>query len=210
MATEPIVRVVDDDLSFLNAMERTLRGLGWLVASFPSAHAFLASFEPERAGCLITDLRMPGMDGLELQRTVTSGRGRGIPIVFITGHGDASTATSAMKAGAVDFLEKPFGERRLLASVQQALERDACERRLAREKDLVHRRHARLSPREREVFRLVVSDLSNKEVARRLRISPRTVEHHREHVMLKMGARSLTELITMAVICGIHELHLRL
>ena len=208
MSTEPIIHAVDDDPRFLTALERSLRSTGLPVNSYACAGDFLARLEPDRPGCLVTDLRMPDMDGIELQKTLLERQIR-IPIVFVTGHGDTATAVTALRNGAVDFLEKPFSEKQLLDSVWQALTKDARDRELAREQSVVKQRFACLSPREREVFILVVSDRHNKEIAHALKISPRTVEHHREHVMLKMQADSRAELITMAVLCGIHELRLR-
>lgn len=202
-----VVHAVDDDRLFRDALERTLRAAGMFVRMHLSASAFLDSIDADQSGCLITDLRMPEMDGLALQKTLKHRQIR-IPVIFITGHGDAHHAVAAMKGGAVDFLEKPFSAQTLLDSVRRALDKDAADRRLAGELAIVKQRFVNLSAREQQVFALVVSDLPNKEIARRLQISPRTVEHHREHVMLKMQARSISELITMAVLCGIHELHL--
>ncbi|WP_397448597.1 response regulator transcription factor [Pseudomonas sp. NA-150] len=207
MTTDQVIHVVDDDRLFLAALKRTLSVAGLEVRMYTGANAFLDSFDPQQPGCLITDLRMPGMGGLELQRRLKEMQVR-LPIIFITGHGNASTAVTALKCGAIDFLEKPFSEKDLMASVQLALEKDLNDRRLAREQALVQQRFSNLSPREQQVFALVVSDLPNKKIARDLMISPRTVEHHREHLMLKMHAHSTAELITMAVLCGIHELHL--
>lgn len=208
MTSEPIIRVVDDDRHFLAAIERSLRSLELPVSGYTDAQVLLAELElePDRPGCLLTDLRMPGMDGLALQDVLRAQKVR-IPIIFMTGHGDTATAVTAFKHGAVDFLEKPFSEQKLFESVRQALAKDATDHALWAEKTLVRQRHQNLSPREREVFALVVSDLPNKTIARQLKISPRTVEHHREHVMLKMQAKSLAELITMAMLCGIRELH---
>jgi two-component system, LuxR family, response regulator FixJ len=207
MPSEPIIHAVDDDARFLSALVRTLRATKLTVNGYASSSEFLQSLEPDLPGCLITDLRMPDIDGLELQSRLAQRQIR-LPIIFITGHGDASKAVAALKAGAVDFLEKPFSEAALLRSVKLALDKDANDRRLYDEQAIVKNRFAHLSPREHEVFTLVVSDLPSKEIARRLKISPRTVEHHREHLMLKMQARSLTELVTMAVLCGVRELHL--
>lgn len=207
MPTEQVIHVVDDDPPFLAAVERTLRTTGLTVQSYTGARAFLNQLNLDQPGCIVTDLRMPDMDGLELQQKLNEQHCR-LPIIFITGHGDASTAGTALKGGAVDFLGKPFSEKALLDSVWQALQKDATDRRLANEQAVVRQRFANLTPREQQVFALVVSDLPNKVIARQLKISPRTVEHHREHVMLKMQAHSATELITMAVLCGIHELHL--
>ncbi|MDB6142011.1 MAG: response regulator [Pseudomonas sp.] len=207
MTIDQVIHVVDDDRLFLAALERTLKVTGLKVRTYPSALTFLGSFDPDQSGCLITDLRLPGMGGLELQKKLKELEVR-LPIIFITGHGNASTAVAALKSGAVDFLEKPFSEKDLIASVQVALDKDTDDRRLAREQAMVQQRFHNLSPREHQVFALVVSDLPNKQIARELMISPRTVEHHREHLMLKMQAHSTSELITMAVLCGIHELHL--
>lgn len=204
---EPLVRAIDDDRRFLASLERCVRTSGLAVACYTSAAAFLDELESDRPGCLISDLRMPDMDGLALQQ-VLGERGIRIPIVFISAYGSAASAVHALKAGAVDFLEKPFREQRLLECVRQALATDSRDRQLNRERDNVRQRYGALSPRERQVFALVVSDRPNKVIARELRISPRTVEHHREHVMLKMQARSQAELITMAVLCGVHQLHL--
>lgn len=208
MSTEQIIHVVDDDVRFLTALERSLRATGLTVIGHASAHDFLDRFEPEQPGCLISDLRMPDVDGMALQRILRE-RGIRIPLIFITGHGDTASAVTAFRNGAIDFLEKPFSEKQLLESVSQALKRDLRDRELACERAVVRQRYGCLTPREREVFTLVVSDRPNKDIARQLRISPRTVEHHREHVMLKMQAGSLAELITMAVLCGIHELRLQ-
>jgi two-component system, LuxR family, response regulator FixJ len=207
MPIEPVIHAVDDDARFLSALVRTLRTTKLTVNGYASSSQFLQSLEPDLPGCLITDLRMPDIDGLELQSRLAQRHIR-LPIIFITGHGDASKAVAALKAGAVDFLEKPFSEAALLRSVRLALDKDANDRRLYDEQAVVRNRFAHLSPREHEVFTLVVSDLPSKEIARRLKISPRTVEHHREHLRLKMQARSLTELVTMAVLCGVRELHL--
>jgi two-component system, LuxR family, response regulator FixJ len=207
MPSEPIIHAVDDDARFLSALVRTLRTTRLTVNGYASPSEFLESLDPDLPGCLITDLRMPDIDGLELQRRLAQ-RQIPLPIIFITGHGDASQAVAALRAGAVDFLEKPFSEQALLRSVGLALDKDANDRRLYGEQAIVKNRFAQLSPREHEVFTLVVSDLPSKEIARRLKISPRTVEHHREHLMLKMQARSLTELVTMAMLCGVRELHL--
>ncbi|MGR9108474.1 MAG: response regulator transcription factor [Gammaproteobacteria bacterium] len=207
MAAEQVVHAVDDDRLFLSALERTLRTAGLNVRGYRYASAFLDSLDPNPAGCLITDLRMPDTDGLELQRELKH-RKIALPVIFITAHGEARSAVAALKDGAVDFLEKPFGETTLLKSVREALEKDHQDRKSADEQAIVEQRFASLSPREKEIFALVVSDLTNKQIARHLKISPRTVEHHRERLMLKMQGRSMADLITMAVLCGIHELHL--
>lgn len=207
MDTEAIVHAVDDDRPFLRALERSLRGIGFAVTSHVRAQDFLDSVDPDLPGCLITDLRMPDMDGLALQAILRERR-IDIPIIFMTGHGDTATAVVALKNGALDFLEKPFSEQQLIECIEPALEKNARDRELARGQSVVRARFDSLTPRERQIFELVVSDKSNKGIARELKISPRTVEHHREHVRLKMQANSQADLITMAVLCGIHELHL--
>lgn len=205
--SEPVIYVVDDDQRLLKALVLVLRSTGLTVSDHGCARDCLACLEPDQPGCLVTDLRMPDINGIELQKALAERQIR-MPVIFVTGHGDVTAAVTAFNAGAFDFLEKPFREKRLLDSVAQALNADARNRELYREKGIVTERYACLSPREQEVLKLVVSGRSNKEVARQLRISPRTVEHHRDRVMLKMQAHSLTELITMAVLCGVHELHL--
>lgn len=205
MNDNPTVFIVDDDPHFLDALALTLEVAGLRVEAYTSARAFLDAYSPDRAGCLVADIRMPGMSGLELQLQLAKNP-HTLPIVFVTGHGDIAMASRAFRSGAVDFLEKPFEDRQLLSSVQRALEKDRRERELLRRRTVIESRYAQLTPREREIMTLVVSDLTSKEIARELKISPRTVEHHRAHVMLKMQAMSLTELITMAVICGVRKL----
>jgi two-component system, LuxR family, sensor kinase FixL len=206
-AQSATVFVVDDDQPYLGALVLALRSTGLAVESFMSARDFLKAYDPDRSGCLVLDVRMPEMTGLELQQTLNA-RGIRIPIVFITGHGDMAMSVTAFRHGAVDFLEKPFSDQALLYCVQQALARDARSRQIEGDRALVMERFTHLTPREREIMALVVSDKSAKEIAARLKISPRTVEHHREHVMAKMSAGSLHDLIIMAVICGVHELRL--
>lgn len=207
MIAEQTVFVVDDDRNFVDALVLTLEVAGHEVDAYTSAREFLDAYSPHRAGCLVADIRMPAMSGLELQRRLARERSA-LPIVFVTGHGDIAMAAQAFRAGAVDFLEKPFEDRQLLSSVYRALEKDRRERQLVRDRSIVEERYSQLTPREREIMEFVVSDLTSKEIARKLKISPRTVEHHRAHVMLKMQATSLTELITMAMICGVRTLRI--
>lgn len=204
---EPAIHVVDDDHAFLDALQRSLRSTGVPVRGHAHARAFLDTLDAHPRGCVVTDLRMPDIDGLQLQQALLQRQIR-LPLIFITGHGDTHAAVTALKNGAMDFLEKPFSEHQLLTSVSQALAHEAREHELMLERSVVRQRCGSLSPRERQVFELVVSDRPNKAIALALKISPRTVEHHREHLMLKMQARSQADLITMAVLCGIHELHL--
>ena len=175
-----------------------MRSIGLEAETFPGAAAFLEAYDPDRSGCLVLDIRMPGMSGLDLQRRLNEANAI-LPIIFITGHGDVPVAVRAMRAGAVDFLQKPFDEQDLLDRIHQALENDARHRRELAEKDLILGRIASLTPRERQVMDLVVAGLANKNVAGRLGVSRRTVEIHRARVMAKMQATSLAHLVRMAM-----------
>lgn len=208
MPTDQVIHVVDDDPRCLSALERSLRNIGLEVRAHASASDFLDSFDPDRPGCLVSDLRMPGMGGMALQQALRE-RGLRIPVIFVTGHGSTAAVVAAFRNGAVDFLEKPVSEKQLLESVARALRKSQRDHELAWEQAVVRGRYENLSPRERQVFALVVSDRVNRDIAKELKISPRTVEHHREHLRLKMQANSFAELITMAVLCGIHEWHLQ-
>ena len=194
MSIEPIVYVVDDDLSVQRVLERILTSAGWRVQMYESGPAFLDAFDPDRPGCLILDLRMPRMNGLTVQEKLMA-MGSTLPIIFLTAFGDVPTAVQAIQAGAVDFLEKPFSNQQLLRLVEQALEQDARlraqrQRRAEREARLAH-----LTPREREVLDRVVAGDTNKEIAAQLGIGLRTVEMHRQQVMRKLGARSAVDLM---------------
>ena len=173
-----------------------LRAAGYSVEAFPSARSFLDGFDPRRGGCLLLDVRMPQMTGLELQQQLNV-RGWRIPVIFITGHGTVSLAIAAMKAGAFDFIEKPLREDALLESIERALHWNDEER---LERASLQIRAASLTPREREVFDLVAAGEPNKVIARRLGISFRTIELHRAHIIEKLQARSLSDLIRMAII----------
>jgi two-component system response regulator FixJ len=190
---EEIVYVVDDDDDVRDSLRLLLELNGFRVVSSPSAAAHLEQMDPAAAACTIVDLRMPGATGLELQRTLAE-RGVPHPIVFITGHGDVASAVEAMKAGAADFLEKPFPESALLAAVRAALARE--RERVARrgESAAAHARLARLTPREREVGALVAAGLTTKEIAQRLAISVRTIDVYRANLLVKTGARNSVEL----------------
>lgn len=190
------VYVVDDDQAIRHAMELLMRSVGLDYEIFHSADEFLAGHTNERAGCLVLDIRMPGMGGLELQEQLNE-IGSTLPIIFITGHGDVPMAVEAMQKGAVDFIQKPFRDQELLERISDALKTDQ-ERRFARsEKAEVSGRLDKLTKREREVMDLVVTGKPNKVIAFELGVSQRTVEIHRARVMEKMEARSLADLVRM-------------
>jgi len=193
------VFVIDDDAAVRQGLSFMLRSAGYSVEAFPSAHSFLEDYDPRRGGCLLLDVQMPRITGLELQQRLNL-RGWRIPVIFITGHGTIPSAIAAMKSGAFDFIEKPLREDTLLESVERALHWNdkAYEERL--ERATLQGRAALLTPREREVFELVAAGEPNKVIASRLDISFRTVELHRTHIIEKLKARSLSDLIRMAII----------
>jgi two-component system response regulator FixJ len=199
MAEKPKVALIDDDEPILDSLQLYLRRRGLAVSCFDSGAAFLDALDTgSEFQCVVTDVRMPQMTGLELQR-VLAVKSRSLPLIIITGHGDIAMAVSAVKAGAFDFIEKPIDERRLAASIHDAIESNrgalADERQLAD----VAKRFADLSERQRQVVDLAVQGLSNKEIGLQLGISPRTVEHYRESAMERMQATRFAELIQMVV-----------
>jgi len=193
------VFVVDDDAAVRHGLRFMLRAAGYSVEAFPSAPSFLEDYDPRRVGCLLLDVQMPQMSGLELQQRLNI-RGWRVPVIFITGHGTVALAIAAMKAGAFDFIEKPLREEALLDSIERALQWNdrAYEERL--ERATLEARMSLLTPREREVFELVAVGEPNKVIARQLGISFRTVELHRAHIIEKLQARSLSDLIRIGII----------
>jgi FixJ family two-component response regulator len=193
----PAIFVVDDDASVRDAISNLLESVGLRGETFASADEFLNAPRPEAPSCLILDVKLPGRNGLEVQEELEA-IGIHIPIVFITAHGDVPMTSRAMKAGAVDFLAKPFQKKDLLDAVRQALERDRVQRREQAEASSLRARVDTLTPREREVMDLVVTGLMNKEVAAKLGLSEITIKVHRGRAMQKMEADSLAELVIMA------------
>ena len=190
----PLVYVVDDDDAVRDSLLLLLRSIGINGRAFATAGDFLNAYDPKQHSCLITDIRMPGMSGLDLQRELKD-RGAPIPVILITGHGDVPMAVDAMKEGALDFIEKPFRDQDLLDRVQQALTWDEEHRSKNLEALSIQERIATLTPRETEVMELVVQGCANKVIAQDLGVSQRTVEIHRARVMEKMGMRSLAALV---------------
>jgi FixJ family two-component response regulator len=204
--TEPqaIVFVVDDDVSVREALEGLIRSAGLGVKTFASAQEFLARERPDLPSCLVLDVRLPGLSGLDLQKRMAEANLE-IPIIFITGHGNIPAAVQAMKAGALEFLTKPFTDRDLLDAIEQAIKRDRAARRHQAEMRELHGRYESLTPREREVMELVVSGLLNKQVAAELGTSMVTVKIQRGQVMRKMRADSLADLVRMSQSLGIRR-----
>jgi RNA polymerase sigma factor (sigma-70 family) len=192
------VFVVDDDQAMRNSLKWLIESVGVAVESFASADDFLANYEPGRPGCIVLDVRMPGMSGLDLQEHLVRQNIR-IPTVIITGHGDVPMAVRAMKAGAVDFIEKPFNDEALLDAIRRAIATEERQRNAQFEHREIQARIEHLTPREREVMNRVTDGSSNKEIANSLGVSAKTIEAHRARVMEKMQARSLAELVRMAL-----------
>jgi FixJ family two-component response regulator len=195
--TKPIVFVVDDDLSVRRSTERLIRLAGLEVQTFTSAREFLKHPRPDRPACLVLDVRMPGLSGMDLQRELKQS-GIQLPIIFITGHGDIPMTVRAMKAGAVEFLTKPFRSRGLLDAVRSALERDQSAHKERSESEELRERYEQLTPREREVMALVTAGMLNKQAAGELATTERTIKFHRANIMQKMRAESLADLVRMA------------
>jgi two-component system response regulator FixJ len=202
MQPEPIVYVIDDDDAVRQSLEFLLKTAGVSVRGFDSAKAFLDVLPAIKSGCIITDVRMPEITGIDLLRHLKES-GLDVPVIVITGHGDISLAVEAMKIGAVDFLEKPFDDDLLLAAVRSALNTEAGAARHKAEIADIHDKLAALSNRERQVLEGLVAGKANKVIAFDLSISPRTVEIYRANLMTKMSANSLSDLVRMAMTAGI-------
>jgi FixJ family two-component response regulator len=198
----PIVFVVDDDSRVREALSSLVASIGLEVAVFESAQEFLKSEKPDSPACLVLDLELPGTSGLELQRQLATGDGP--PIIFITGHGDIPSSVRAMKAGAIEFLPKPFGEQELLHAIDAAITLDRKARQERSELTELQKHYALLTPRERQVLPFVVAGLANKQTAGELGTSEITIGVHRGQIMRKMAAHSLAELVRMADKLGIH------
>jgi FixJ family two-component response regulator len=192
------VYVVDDDDGVRTSLGILLDSAGYRAVPFASAPDFLAQYDPARPGCLLLDMRMPGMTGMELLQEMAR-RGAFLPVIFITGHGDVPMAVEAIKAGAFDFLQKPFSPRDLLVRIERALAADTEARQMLSHTEELRRRHATLTPREKEVMGLIVAGHANKVIAMDLGLSERTVEIHRARVMEKMATRSVAHLVRMAL-----------
>ncbi|MGE4064172.1 MAG: response regulator transcription factor [Rhodospirillaceae bacterium] len=201
MEEKPVVFVIDDDASIRKALSNLLKSVGFDPRPFASAQDFLKSTPPHVPSCIVSDIRMPGLSGLDLQHELAKAK-RWVPIVFITGHGDIPMSVRAMKSGAVDFLAKPFREQDLLDAVKAGIERDAGRRKNEGAVSDVRRRFETLTRREQEVMKSVVNGLLNKQIASSMGLSEVTVKVHRSHLMRKMQAKSLAELIHMANLLG--------
>src|SRR4029077_12231298 len=199
---ESIVFIIDDDPLYRASTERLVRPVGLRVQRFESPRGFLSGPRPKVAACLILDVRMPGLSGLDLQLELAK-VGVQMPIIFVTGHGDIPMSVQAMKAGAVEFLVKPFRDQALLDAINQAIGRDRVARRQRVRNVELHRRYESLGPREREVFQLVVSGMLNKQIADKLGTTERTIKFHRGQIMRKMEVKSLAELARIADALGI-------
>jgi FixJ family two-component response regulator len=202
--TPAIVFIVDDDASVREALGRLVRSAGLRVEAFASAEAFLNRARTDAPSCLVLDVQLPDLSGLDLQRRMVDANNE-MPIVFITGHGDIPTTVRAMKAGAIEFLTKPLVEGDVLESIRQAIARDRVVRDHNAETAYLRARRASLTPREEEIMEWVVSGLLNKQIAGELGISEETVKVHRGHVMRKMGADSLADLVRMSERLGIRR-----
>jgi len=196
---KPVVYIVDDDDGVRRAMSTLMESVGYAHAVFSSANEFLRRYNSSQPGCLVLDIRMPEMSGLELQQELNR-RGIQIPVIFVTGHGDVPMAVDAMKKGASDFVQKPFRDQDLLDRVNRAIHQDAAQRQEIADKNEVSQRWNTLTQREKEVMALIVEGKANKVVAQDLNLSERTVEIHRARVMEKMQVRSVAQLVKLSLL----------
>ncbi|MBJ7277880.1 response regulator [Marinobacter salarius] len=196
--TQQTVYVVEDDEAVRDSLELLLKSDGKPVRTYDNANAFLKDYSEKMAGCIVLDIRMPGMDGMELQKKLNEKHSI-LPIIFVTGHGDVPMAVDAMKEGAVDFIQKPYREEALLQKIEAALEQDKEQRKTLGEKQEILRRVKSLTPREHEIMDRMIAGQANKVIAIELEISQRTVEIHRSRVMHKMGTHSLAHLVRMVL-----------
>jgi two-component system, LuxR family, response regulator FixJ len=194
----PIVFIVDDDEAVRNSLKLLVKSIGLRALTLVSAQEFLDRFDPQQPGCVVLDVRMPGMSGLELQQHLNR-RGAIIPVIFITGHGDIAMAVEAMQHGAFDFLQKPFSDKDLINRIQKALDKEQADRTELTEHERIRERRDSLTPRERDVLALVATGSANKVMAGALGVSQRTIEIHRARVMEKMRASSLAHLVRMVL-----------
>jgi two-component system, LuxR family, response regulator FixJ len=201
MTKSPMVMVVDDDAGVRNAMRALLKSVGIGASLYASAQEFLAAYDPQQPGCLLLDIRMPGMSGMELQQQLNL-RGAVIPVIFMSGHADIPMAVEAMQHGAFDFLQKPFRDQDLLDRIQRAIAQDGERRVALGERSRIKAHLESLTEREREVLDQLTQGKQNKSIAQELGISPRTIEIHRARVMEKMDAKSVAELVRMMLDLG--------
>lgn len=190
----PTVFIVDDDPGLCRALAYLLESVHLPCETYASAQQFLRAYDPRRPGCLVLDVRMPDMSGLDFQADLAA-RGYTIPVIIITGYADVPTAVRALKAGALEFIEKPFSDQAIVECIQKAIERDRQVRLLANERADFSKRLGRLTPRERQVMDLLVAGKTNKDIATELRLARKTIETHRANLMAKMGTKTLAELI---------------
>jgi FixJ family two-component response regulator len=205
MSTEQFVYVVDDDQAMVESLSWVIESVGLNVKTFTRAQDFLDSYDPIQSGCVLLDVRMPGMSGPELQTKLAELGNPTLPIIFISGHGDVPLAVRVMKAGAVDFLTKPFNDQVLLESINKALRLDKINREKQQENAQAEAKFALLSPREVQVLQGIVAGKQNKVISAELKISLKTVEAHRASVMKKMGVKSVPELVKLVLTNSVQE-----
>lgn len=202
--SQPTVFIVDDDDGVRDALSELIDSIGIRVKSYDNVRSFLEEYDPAAPGCLVLDVRLPGISGLELQEHFKRNDIH-IPIIFVSGHSNVAIAVRSMKAGAVDFLEKPFDDQLLLDSIQKALEIDRVSRNEEEHRSLIMKRIDLLSPREEEVLQLLIQGKANKTIADQMQLSTKTIETHRAHIMRKLGVRSMAGLMWMAIKSGAYQ-----